>query len=457
MKYRTHRQRRCALYPLKRRGFALFNLVSVIALCWGAMIPVALAEPCDDEFVSAPGPLEGEFFGKAMALDGRTAVIGAPGVLDGKSDIPGRAFVFEWKNGKWKYQATLDSIASVNGDAFGLSVAIHRETIVIGAPRMFNHRRDRTGIVFVYERPTDGWVSTSVPDAVLYDHAGERNDMFGASVAIAGDWILVGAPQDDEEQVDSGSVLVYERDPDLRRGWTQRQRLTRPSPVRREHFGTSLVVDGNWAVIGAPNIDWHTLPGSAHFFKLTAGIRWMHKQTLHGGSTRTPGDHFGRSLSMHRRSNDSNSVLAVGATGTDDRGEHSGAAYLFRYLDRGRGLEWVSEQRVTGRASSKGDHFGFSVSVLSGILVVGAHTFDLRNGINIGAAYGFRYSGDRDRWELKQHMLADCPQLNDMLGFCTILYRNPDTRQLESLLAVPGHDEPDKKDVGSVIRIRNAK
>src|SRR5688572_4785775 len=77
----------------------------------------------------------------------------------------------------------------------------------------------------------------------------EQGDRFGSAVAIQGDWLIVGSPQDDDMGLQSGSAYVFRRNGS---GWVEHQKLTASDGQPSDSFGFSVAMDAGTAVIGAP-------------------------------------------------------------------------------------------------------------------------------------------------------------------------------------------------------------
>jgi hypothetical protein len=90
-------------------------------------------------------------------------------------------------------------------------------------------------------------------------------------------------------------------------------------------------------------------------------------------------DQFGGSVSL------SGDVAIVGASWHDDNGIDSGAAYIYRLIYVGYGMQWVEEQKLLASDGGANDNYGFSVSVFSDTAIVGS--------LNTGAAYIYRFDG----------------------------------------------------------------
>ncbi|MCA9257058.1 MAG: FG-GAP repeat protein, partial [Phycisphaerales bacterium] len=128
------------------------------------------------------------YFGGSAAVEGGTAIVGAPygGPLP---YTPGAGYVYRVSNGVWSETAKLLPSDATIGADFGASVAISGGTIVIGAPED-SAAGSSAGAVFVFEEIAGAWEQV----ARLTADDAATNDYFGSSVAISGDTIIVGAP-----------------------------------------------------------------------------------------------------------------------------------------------------------------------------------------------------------------------------------------------------------------------
>ncbi|MEO5914979.1 MAG: FG-GAP repeat protein [Luteolibacter sp.] len=185
-----------------------------------------------------------DFFGESVAISDNTIVVGA--VYDSAvAAQSGSAYVFVRNGASWTQQQKLTAFDGAEGDWFGYSVAIDGETIVVGV-YSDDDAGAESGAAYVFVRAGTVWSTQqklSASDA-------EADDWFGYSVAISGETVVIGAPFDqDTAVVDSGSAYVFTRDGGI---WSEQQKLTAEYPSADDHFGFSVAVDGDTAVIGAP-------------------------------------------------------------------------------------------------------------------------------------------------------------------------------------------------------------
>ena len=217
-------------------------------------------------------------FGSAVAVDGPTAVVGAPADEDpdgAAGDPEGSAYVFERSGGSWTQARTLVADDGDPGDSFGFSVAVDGSTAVVGAPDDREPNGERAGSAYVFERRDGVW--TQARKFAAGD--GDSEDGFGSSVAVDGSTAVVGAPDDEGPDNSSlGSVYVFER---RDRVWTQAQKLTPEESSGVDEFGFSVTVDGSRAIVSAfgDGIPIGNLAGAAYVFERRDGS-WVQTRML---------------------------------------------------------------------------------------------------------------------------------------------------------------------------------
>jgi hypothetical protein len=147
-------------------------------------------------------------------------------------------------------------------DEFGESVAISGDYAIVGAYRDDDNGTD-SGSAYVFERDGSGnWAEVTK----LLASDGAADDDFGESVAISGDYAIVGAPIDDDNGTDSGSAYVFERDGTG--NWTEVAKLLASDGATSDYFGTSVAISGDYAIVGAYlDDDNGTDSGSAYIFE----------------------------------------------------------------------------------------------------------------------------------------------------------------------------------------------
>ncbi len=202
----------------------------------------------------------GNRFGAAVAVDGDTAVVGA----DGYSSSAGIAYVFVRSGTTWAQQSTLSGSGLTPSDYFGRSVAVEGDNALVGSAEYNPGGVTVAGAGFVFVRSGTTWTQ----QARLLATGPVAWDRVGSSVALSGDFAVLGATGRDGAAAESGAALVF-----VRAGttWTQEGTLTGSGGLGSDLFGTSVGLDGRTAVVGAPgNDEVADRAGAAYVFHFTS-------------------------------------------------------------------------------------------------------------------------------------------------------------------------------------------
>jgi len=253
-----------------------------------------------------------DMFGLSVSISGEYAIIGAYHDDDNGVDS-GSAYIFTRSGTTWTEQAKLLASDGAADDWFGNFVSIDGDYAIVGAPWDDDNGVD-SGSAYVFKRDGTAWTE----QAKLLPSDGAADDWFG-SVSIDGDYVIVGAVWDDDNGVYSGSAYIFKRSDTV---WTQQAKLLASDGAEEDIFGMSVSIDGEYAIVGAPNDDDNgDGSGSAYVFK-RSGTTWTEQAKLLP-SDGAADDLFGFSVSI------SGDYAIVGAYLDDDNGEDSGSAYVF--------------------------------------------------------------------------------------------------------------------------------
>lgn len=191
---------------------------------------------------------EGDRFAESVAVSGSTVLVGA--LATGEA-ATGAGYVFAESGGSWTQQASLISTRSTLGDLMGTDVALDGDTAVLGAPGD-DAFGSESGSLHVFARADGAWTET----AELLAPDGAPGDWLGNSVSVSGDTIIAGAHGDNDKGGDAGSAYVFRLGPD---GWTLRTKFTPAEGYSFYGYdvavsdGTSIVgapLDGDRASLG---------------------------------------------------------------------------------------------------------------------------------------------------------------------------------------------------------------
>ena len=204
----------------------------------------------------------------------------------------------------WRQVAELITEDGVGEDRFGSSVAIDGDTVAVGAPNhngpvAFDPWDEDFGVVYLFQRNAGG-VNKWGQVAKLMANDGEYKDLFGVSLAISGNTVVVGAYTDSDDGLSSGSLYVFERNAGVANTWRQVVELTADDPDTQDHFGGAVAINGNTMVIGAKDDDdLGGASGSAYVFQRDQGNnnswRQVAKLVVADGKA---GDNFGTAVGI---------------------------------------------------------------------------------------------------------------------------------------------------------------
>ncbi|MBI4893844.1 MAG: carboxypeptidase regulatory-like domain-containing protein [Acidobacteria bacterium] len=217
----------------------------------------------------------GETFGSAVAINGNTILIGAAYHNVGSKVRQGAVYVF-FLNTTWALQAQLLAADGAAEDAFGRSVALQGDTALIGAPVASVGGQMFQGAAYVFQRTGSSWAQ----QAKIGASDGAASDLFGISVALSGDTALIGSVLDDiGSDVDRGSAYLFGRSGT---SWSQSAKLVASDGRANDQFGNSVALEGGVALIGAYLADASTPnenQGAAYVFT-GSGSSWSQLERL---------------------------------------------------------------------------------------------------------------------------------------------------------------------------------
>jgi cyclophilin family peptidyl-prolyl cis-trans isomerase len=328
-------------------------------------------EPIGQPIITASDGAAGDWFGYSVKMDSwykvKHTIISAPG----KNGETGAVYIFEANSvdpNIWPQQAKLAASDAAAGDWFGNSVSMNNAYVIVGA----YHKNNKTGAAYIFKETGQ---STWSQEAKLTASDAAADDKFGMSVAIDGDYAIVGSYLDDDNGTDSGSAYIFKRNGTT---WTQQAKLKASDGAAGDQFGYSVAIKGEYVIAGAVgNDDGGNFSGSAYIFKRNDST-WSQQAKLIA-SDAAAFDWFGKSVSI------SNQYAVIGSYWDDDKGSKSGSAYIFARED----TEWIQQKKITAFDGAAEDYFGNSVSISDDYAVVGAYLDDDK-GLNSGSIYLFQ-------------------------------------------------------------------
>ena len=388
-------------------------LLVVLALALAVALPdsAEAASFHETNKLTASDAQANDGLGRSVAISGDTAVVGARFENAGGTNA-GAAYIFQHSQGgagNWGQVSKLTASDAQAGDAFGRSVAVSGDTAIVGAFAE-DAGGSGTGAAYVFQRDeggTDNWGELKK----LTASDAEAEDYFGYSVAVSGDTAVVSADWEDAGGADAGAAYVFQRDEGGRDNWGEVKKLTASDAEAEDHFGFSVAVSGDAAVVGAiledslgPN------GGAAYVFQRDQGGagNWGEVKKLTASDAQTE-DEFGASVAV-------SGDTALVATNLEDAGGfRAGAAYVFQ-RDQGGAGNWGEVKKLVASDAQTGADFGGSASVSGDTAVIGAFSEEI-GGDRAGAAYVFqRDQGSQDNWGEVKKLTASDARDGDYFG-----------------------------------------
>lgn len=405
------------------------------------------------------------------------------------------------------------------GDWFGYSVALSGDTLAVGAYQeagavggivrgspddgQAGDGAPFSGAVYVFVRDESGAWSQQAYIKGVRTRTGTF-DNFGASVALSGDTLAVGAPFENsaatgvtlpgrirsietgDVAVDSGAVYVFVRDG--LGNWSQQAYIKASNTGENDAFGLSVALWGDTLAVGAVNEDGSVSgilrggPGSAetgdglpdsgavYMFARDGAGNWS-QQAYIKASNAGADDWFGWSVALWGDTlvvgalNESSALTGILAGSpsnleTGDGAGLSGAVYVFARDGAG---DWSQQAYIKASNTGENDWFGWSVALWADGLAVGAASEDGAaagvisgspgnadtgdGAVDSGAVYVFTRDGTGG-WNQQAYIKASNPGEDDFFGWSVALWQDrlavgavwEDGAAARILSGSPGHD-----------------
>jgi hypothetical protein len=310
--------------------------------------------------LAMPTPQTDANFANRMVAGGNRLVVGAYNE-DGTAGVnQGAVYVYKFQDDCFVLeQKLLPSVQQADAN-FGRAIAIDGATIVVGAS-FENDAAPDAGAAYVYFFNGTSWVE----QARIASPEPGRSNLFGDAVAISGDRIVIGAPDDDPSlQVRAGSAHSYTRSGSV---WTFERTFSATSPRSNDRYGSSVAVDGNSVLIGVPGYDLSASLGpniGAAVFHRWDGTTWTTYSPVPGSAD---GDQLGAVVAAN------GGLFCIGSLGE----------YLRTAVVNG------GSYSVSSNIANSTPGFGSVVSVGPDALLVGLPTYG-----GAGAALVYTRSGN---------------------------------------------------------------
>ncbi len=366
---------------------------------------------------------DNDTFGNSVSINGDYIVVGSP-----KEDVPdeddaGHSYLFKKQdNGAITQIAMLEANDPQSNDNFGNSISIDGDYIVVGAYKDVE-AGDRVGCSYLFKRNSDDEDDVTQIAKFFADDK-EVGDSFGESVFISGDYIAIGAPGEDTTEDDAGSVYIFKRNSDD--NITQIAKIQADDANASDYFGISVSINGDYISVGALNNDDNgSNSGSAYLFKRNSddddNVTQIAKFIADDADS---GDLFGGSIAID------GDYIIVGAQSENTTATDAGTAYLFkRNSDDDNNVTQIA--KIQASDASENDHFGNSVSIDKDNILIGASNCDIEISTSqeskiiedAGCSYIFHRNSDSEVVQISKNQVRDA-QENDHFGQAVAIDNN---------------------------------
>ena len=231
---------------------------------------------------------DADVFTTAIAIDGDEIVVGA---RDDATGV-GHVYVYRFDGDDWLHEQTLTASDPDAAKFFGSSLDLDGDVLVVGAWGS-EEAGVESGSAYVFRFDALEYVEEQLltaSDAAAFD-------AFGVSLGVDGDAIVIGAQRDDDDGVETGSAYVFRFVTDT---WVEEQKLTAADPEVRQRFGSAVDIHGDVVAIGAELANGAGLQdafaGAAYVFRFD-GMDWIEEQRISDGG-RVDGELFGTSIAI---------------------------------------------------------------------------------------------------------------------------------------------------------------
>jgi uncharacterized repeat protein (TIGR01451 family) len=319
-------------------------------------------------------------FGSSVCVKGNLIIVGDPRYDKagfGQNNNTGAAYIFE-RQTNWVLLKKIESPFPGRNYQFGTSVAIENDFAVVGEIKLPDVGAIISlGKAHVFKRTGGNWSNNPTVETLSGDFLGGR---FGGAVAVNGNSLIVGQHADNLNGAQKGSVFLYRYNGN---SWTAipAQKIIAIDGQDYDHFGFSVTIEGNTAIVGAypHNLDPNGVQPSpfagAAYILADNGNNWSVSQKIVANDRLTDTyARFGYSVDL------SGNLSIIGALGSsrDSIGQNllteSGSSYIFK-KNTASG-QWAESQKINGSYRDALDRFGNTVGISGTDIIVGAYNDD---------------------------------------------------------------------------------
>ena len=264
-----------------------------------------------------------DYLGYSVSISGDYIVAGAYNEDPAATTDAGSAYIFKRNSDvvdDYTQIAKISADTPTDNSAFGYSVSIDGDYIVVGAYKEDTGATD-SGSAYLFKRNSDVSVTQIAKIQASTPTAGS---FFGNSVSISGNNIAVGAYQETTTDFYAGSTYVFERNSDTANDVTQISKIVASDVEASAYFGSSVSVSGNYMLVGAKQED--ILIGDAgavYSYEINTTASTVTLVSKIVASDAAMGDLYGNSVAI------SGNNIAIGAFNEDTPTSNAGSVYVY--------------------------------------------------------------------------------------------------------------------------------
>lgn len=378
----------------------------------------------------APVRANEDHYGRSVSISGDYVIVGAYMEDEDGSEFftlngSGSAYIYKKNqpsNDNWGFVKKITERYRANSDFFGYAVGISGENAFVGAWGEDDDRFEQkpvpeSGAAFFFNKDLNGTDNWGLFDKVITSTGAATPRLYGADVSISGNYAIVGAVDGraGSSAGQKGPVYILYNNGG---NWTEVKRIDPPADMTFDNFGSSVAINGNYAIVGARDGNIKFVGGQvelatsgAYIFEKDRGGRgnWGMVKSLVHSADRRGDDRYGFSVALNGE------YAIVGAPGYFANNgappDFTGAAFLFQ-KDHGGSNNWGLLKTVTPLFLANGDNFGWSVAIEGNTLLVGSRSEDhdaTENDPLEGAGAVYIYEKDLggiNNWGQKQKVTA---------------------------------------------------
>eukprot|EP00970_Alexandrium_tamarense_P011889 scaffold2601_cov154-Alexandrium_tamarense.AAC.5 len=344
-----------------------------------------------------------DWFGSVLAVKGDWAAIGANGV-----SATGAVYLYKHDGNHWVFMQILTASDGSSFDWFGRAVAMSETGHLVVGAYGDDDIGPNSGAVYLYTLNSTS--NTWGDEQKIVASDGAVDDLFGEAVAMSGTGHLVVGSRND-------AVYLYTLD-STSNTWVDEQKIVASDGAANDLFGFTVAISPTGhLVVGAPwDDDKGYESGAVYMYMLNSTTNTWGDEQMIVASDGAADDWFGYAVALSETGH-----LVVGAVLDDDKGNATGAVYL--YTLNSTSNTWGDEQKIVASDGGAYDDFGTAVAMSgTGHLVVGASRND-GMGYESGAVYLYTLNSTSNTWGDEQKIVASDGAADDFFGEAVAISR----------------------------------